>query len=436
MSGGHALRDFDEPKEGFTDISDWPRVVKLNGHAGSGFEFHNFGRRHARGKIRRDWLIEGLLPRRGVGILSGQSGVGKTHIVLDLIASIALGEPFAGMAVERVCGAVLFAAEGQDDAVPRWDVIEQAKVVPYMERHNLPAGTYIPANWFDDVPRLTAPDAFEQYRARLIAVAQRDRDEIGIAYGGLGLVAIDTFTAAVDLSDDQTNSAGTNQLIFTRLHQLAHDLDCFVLVVDHMGKDMTRGTRGSTAKEASADVVLAVTGMVAEDGSVSNTAMSVRKLRGGAAGKRVMFSLAPVRMPLDEDGRRQDGVVVKWDVASSKMRDGRGVASQNKRHRLLLSAFDKALEQAEPRDWQMVHLGHNLNFKAVDSALVRTVYKLSAPPTDSDGKARNDYIAKSYNRAMLDACGHFVLGSKTLSDGRVMVWRTDYKHADSSEVSA
>jgi hypothetical protein len=329
---------------------------------------------------------------------------------------------------------VLFAAEGQDDVIPRWDVIEVSKITPYRQMYGLPPDSYYPATCVDQVPRLTLADAYEQYRTRLVTVAMRQRSHVGADYSGLGLAIIDTYTAATDLSDDQTNAAGTNQQIFTRLHRLSRELDCFVLVVDHMGKDTARGTRGSTAKEASADVVLTVTGTVSDEGIVSNTAMVVRKLRGGAINKRVMFSLQPVVMPRDEEGHRRDGVVVKWDVASAKLRQGRGPAAQNRRHPLLMMAIDNALLDALPAQWEMVKNGAHA-FRAVDEGLIREKFRVCHPATDEDGPQRLDTIRKAYARAMKACLVSRAIGQITLADGKLRIWRTDYSHQDTSNVS-
>jgi hypothetical protein len=59
----------------------------------------------------------------------------------------------------------------------------------------------------------------------------------------------------------------------------AQQLSCFVLGVDHYGKDITAGTRGTSAKEASADVVLACLGAREQSGRVTDTRLAVRKCR-------------------------------------------------------------------------------------------------------------------------------------------------------------
>jgi hypothetical protein len=320
-------------------------------HLDRELEFYSVAQRHKRGLSTREWLVEEMIPRRAVVILSGWSSVGKTHIVNDLMYSCAFGEPFAGYQVMRRCGSLMFAAEGQDDVRPRWNVLDHAKIKPWQAQHREPFDYSQIISWTEQIPRLDAADAFVAYCGKIDRLNGLQRQLCGQGYPGLGLVAIDTMTAAADLNDDQHNAAGSNQKIFNMLHALAAKYDCAVVVTDHLGKDAAKGTRGSSAKEASADVVLQVTGTVNDDGICSNTAMTIKKLRGGVANKRITFSLADVRMPLDEEGRRQDGVVVKWDVASSLLRGGKGPAKQAQR---LPDAGDRCGPAGEPAQCRAV----------------------------------------------------------------------------------
>jgi RecA-family ATPase len=58
------------------------------------------------------WLIKGLIPIVGHGLLSGQWGVGKTFVLLDLAAMLCTGQPFVCHEIKRQCGVLLIAAEG------------------------------------------------------------------------------------------------------------------------------------------------------------------------------------------------------------------------------------------------------------------------------------------------------------------------------------
>jgi hypothetical protein len=373
------------------------------------------------GAVEVEWLIENLLPRRGVVILSGWPGVGKTHILNDLMCSVVTGMPFAGHEVRRTCGAVLFAAEGADSAHSRWGVLRYAKVGPWFDSMGLPVDTAFPAAYTDQVPRLNDPDALAQYDAALAEIKRVQAEHMAAAgrpYDGLGLVGVDTFNAAVSFADEQHNKVGPNQAIFNFAHALARKHDCCFVMVDHLGKDQAKGPLGTIAKSASCDVDLRITGTVGEDGSVSHTAMTIHKLRAGAQGRRLPFELKALRAV-----GAPEGITVRWDCGG----DGMHVSRQNKRHGLLMRALDEAILEK----YQWVRLGDNANYKAVDSRLVRTKFELSHPATAEEGKKRDQTIKRAFNRALRDSSEGGLIASKTLADKSVVIWRTDYKIGDS-----
>jgi hypothetical protein len=371
------------------------------------------------------WTVENVLPVVGVAILSGHPGVGKTHIVNDLMCSVATGMPFAGHEVRRVCGVVLFAAEGAETAPMRWQVLRHAKTGPWFESVGLPANTAFPANYTDRVPYLNEGDAFAQYDAALAEVTRMQAERMaaaGVAYDGLGLVCIDTYNAATTLTDDQHNRVGSTQAIFNMLRKLAVKHRCCIVVVDHLGKDQSKGPLGSINKTASPDVDLRITGKVEEDGSVNHTAMTVHKMRAGPQGKRMPFELQTVRVSGEQEGK-----TVRWDCSG----DGMHVARQNKRHPALMKALDEAI--LEKCQW--VRLGDNANYKAADSRLVWRHFELSYPATASEGETREKTIRRAFDRAIQDSVKIGLVASKTLIDKSVVVWRTDYKFGDSLKVS-
>jgi hypothetical protein len=97
------------------------------------------------------------------------------------------------------------------------------------------------------------------------------------------------------------------------LKAVTQEIGCFVLGVDHFGKDLQAGTRGAYSKESSGDVVLACLGNKELSGSVTNTRLAVRKHRGGRQGQEYPFTLRVVEAPeRDEDGDPITTMVVDW----------------------------------------------------------------------------------------------------------------------------
>ena len=53
----------------------------------------------------KTWLVKGLIPAEGHGLLSGQWGTGKTFVAFDLATAVGTGQPFLGHAIKRPCRA-------------------------------------------------------------------------------------------------------------------------------------------------------------------------------------------------------------------------------------------------------------------------------------------------------------------------------------------
>jgi hypothetical protein len=77
-----------------------------------------------------DYLIDGILQQRFLYSLTGQTGAGKTSVLLRMAAHIALGLPIGGRDVERG-NVAYFAGENPDDIRARWILLcEELNVDP------------------------------------------------------------------------------------------------------------------------------------------------------------------------------------------------------------------------------------------------------------------------------------------------------------------
>jgi hypothetical protein len=216
----------------------------------------------------KSWLIKGLIPALGHGLLSGQWGAGKTFVFFDLAASLSTGQPWLGHVVKRQCGVLLIAAEGADEVRLRLDAVVREKC------GNM---TRAPFRWFETAPLLMQKDAVKT----LIAMARQAEASLQAEFGlPLGLIGIDTIATCAGYSragDEYDNAVG--QAVMNVLKAIAQALNCFVLGVDHFGKSKEAGTRGTAVKEDASDVVWACLGDKALNGNVTNVAFVERITR-------------------------------------------------------------------------------------------------------------------------------------------------------------
>jgi hypothetical protein len=250
--------------------------------------------------INTKWLIKGLIPETGVGLLSGQWGTFKTFSALELARSAMTMQPYCGRRVKRQCAVLWFAAEGQHD-------IEQ-RIAALLKEKN--SGSRLPIAFYKQVPPLLHRGSLDKL-ARMVrkAAAELDR-QFGLP---VGLIFFDTVPSCAGYSKAGANDDNAvGQALINILRQLAQEAQAFVLGVEHFGKNIEAGTKGASAKEDAADVVLACLGEKQIDGSVQNTRLAIRKVRAGEQGKVVAFTTRVVDLGTDEDGDKITSRVIEW----------------------------------------------------------------------------------------------------------------------------
>lgn len=343
----------------------------------------------------RAWLIRNLVFETGKGLFAGQWGAGKTFGVLDMSASAMTGEPFAGRTVVRTGGVLFIAPEGAFEIPIRLRGLIEGKLrgnaiarafqgAPTVDLDNLPFA------WIDECPRLVDSDA----TLHLTAIAQSaafdmmDRFEVPLV-----LIIIDTIAAGAGFDDE--NSAAETQKVMNAMEALSKATGAFVMGVDHFGKVTETGTRGSSAKEAAADVVLAMLGSRTEAGSVSNTRMAVRKVRGARSGYEIPYTLDVVTLGEDRDGDPITTCVLAWES-----KEGEAKATKERWPKSLKIFRDALLNALAGTGAKVRPFGsEGPEVKAVRQSDVRHEFN-AAYPADGDGEAqRTEAKKKAFGRA-------------------------------------
>ncbi|HVJ78107.1 MAG TPA: AAA family ATPase [Hyphomicrobium sp.] len=251
-----------------------------------------------------NWLIKGVAPRAGIGLLYGESGAGKTFLAIHAAMSVAWGLPFFGQRTKQ--GGVLYiAAEGGSGVLPRFRAARQALngailAAGLVRGPDTPPVARAPLRVVTECPNLSRdgdPKA-------LLTTIEDAANDFAAAGQRLALVVVDTWHAAMGGGDE--NSAADAGAALAPLRLAAETHDALVLVVHHPGKDTERGARGSNALPAAADTILALsvpghTGAAAKPANAVRRA-TVTKLRDGDVGADFSYRLPIVTLGTDEDG--------------------------------------------------------------------------------------------------------------------------------------
>ena len=343
------------------------------------------------------WLVKHILPARGHGLLSGQWGTAKTFTVIDLAVAVATGQPFLGRIIKRQSGVLFIAAEGANQVRLRFDAVWKEKCGDAKER--------APFCWYETAPTLLQKGSAE----KLIAMARQAEVTLMRDFGlPLGLIIIDTIAACAGYRrSGEENDNAVGQALMNVLKTVAQKIDCYVLGVDHFGKDLEAGTRGAAAKESSADSVLVCLGRKELSGAITNARLAVRKNRGGPQGQEYPFSLRVVEMGLDEDGEPETTMVVDWLPAGaagaqtqpepgpdpwslSRRQDQRTAVLRLKR--VLLEALkEQGVDLNVPPDGPAVRM--------VDQEIVRQQF-YACTPAEGTPAQKTEFRRKRFNRAV------------------------------------
>ena len=351
----------------------------------------------------RAWLAQNLLPETGKGLVSGQWGVYKTFVVLDLAAAVIAGASFIDFKILRRGGVLFIAAEGGSEISVRLQAVLENKY-PQIER--------APFAWTITCPKLLGRKAVSELVAWANEAAAHMQQEFGLP---LALIVIDTVVAAAGYSKvGEESDASVGQAIMNVLEELARRTGALVLGVDHFGKSAETGTRGTSAKEGSADVVLALLGAKSISGEVTDTRLATRKRRSGASGEEFPFTVQSVDLGVDSYGGQITSLVIHWGAKNSEpeKRERWSKSLRLLRQALMNVLVDHGREQRPFPDGPLV--------RAVDLEIVRQEFHRSYP-AEGDAATRHAARRKAFHRAIVAAQEQGLIGVREVNDV-TMIW--------------
>ena len=224
------------------------------------------------------WRVEGLLPERGVGVLVGGEGSGKTFVAVDLCMAIANGTAYANN-FHTTQGRVLYAAAEDKLGVGSRFVAHHQSTGLSVDNITLWQGI--------SLTDLSDIEYLEQSGERF------------------QFVVIDTLSKATPRLDENDNSAMASAI--GRAYQLSAIWNAFVLLVAHSGKEASKGIRGASSLTANVDTIFKVT----RPGRGKQVGLSLVKQKAGPEGATLNFSLEPTEVRNTQTGELTSSLIVK-----------------------------------------------------------------------------------------------------------------------------
>ena len=268
------------------------------------------------------FLVDGLFHEVGTGTIVSKYLGGKTFVAMALAASVSAGQPFAGRSVLRQGAVLWLAAEGEREVDKRSRAAVKAlgcdpDVQPIYVQ-------------IASVPKLLG----DKGEANVMAIVHQVRRAAKAAFDlPLVLVVIDTMIKSAGYKKSENDAVEVNNMIRV-MENISVRAKCFVLALDHMGKNEELGARGSSDKPSSMDVYVELKPNARKKARVLHTI----KVKGEKANEQIAVEIVGTEL---EDGQKT-GLVRwgKWCDAEPEHEAGRPL---NKNATLLLRCAEDAI---------------------------------------------------------------------------------------------
>jgi hypothetical protein len=231
-------------------------------------------------------LIQGLLPEKALAAIIGSSNTGKSSLVLELSAAVAMGSPFRGLRV-RQCAVLYVATEGAHGLNNRISALFQTGMLaPNAALGIVTASVDLCASSKDSLRIINACAGLEAKTGRQV-----------------GLVVIDTVARAMNGADE--NSGADMGRFLANAEDIKTQTGATVLLIHHAGKDTSKGARGHSSFRAALDTEITV------EGATNPRTVAVTKQRDLAPLEPFAFNLVPVTLGINTYGEAVSAVVVE-----------------------------------------------------------------------------------------------------------------------------
>jgi hypothetical protein len=334
------------------------------------------------------WLMKGLLPAQGLGVVHGHPGSGKTFLALAWALHVALGWEWQGRKVKQ--GLVIYlSAEGQKGL--------RNRVAAFKKHHKI---THAPIAIIPVGIDMQAPDADVN---RLIATVRAAEEHCGER---AVMVAIDTVSKTFGKGKENTDDMVT---YVANCERVAVEFECLTLAIHHRPKDVeSEDPRGHSSLKGGAETVILV-----EAGETKK--LRVSKQKDGEDGLEMLFKLKVIELGQDEDGDPVTSCIVEQTEVDNTPRGDTPetkVSRLSDNYKRVLQVLDDTAigtgfyPPSEIPDGQIDRLKVGKVVKFEDW---RTLYAKTA---GQDPDSKPDTVSKTFRRAL----------TRLQNDGIVAVW--------------
>jgi hypothetical protein len=231
----------------------------------------------------------------------------------------------------------------------------------------------------------------------------------------IALIEFDTVIAAAGYDEPGAdNDAGATQKVMNVLRRLSRHTGALMLPLDHFGKVLDTGTRGSSAKEGGADTVLALLADRELNGALKNTRLAVRKQRDGVSGFEIPFTVRLIERGIDEDGDQILAPVIDWQTTGQPSKnEAQWTPSMRVLRRVLTTMLaDIGMDVTPFTDGPTV--------RACDIEPVRQEFYRQYAATGSE-EQKKEARSKAFRRAVHDAAARGLVATREVG-GTQLIW--------------
>jgi hypothetical protein len=221
-----------------------------------------------------EWLIPGVLTQNTFAVLYAPYDSFKSFIAADWALCLATGTPWCGQPVKR-CDAVYVVGEAVSGT--------RLRLEAWVKQHGIEARGFaiVPL-----APNLMFPEQVKEFIRAIL-------DERRANGFDPGLVVIDTLHRSMAGGDE--NSAKDMSVVIASIAAIQREIGCTVVLIHHAGKDVDRGSRGSSAVPADTDSLLTVT---RHPGTMTCT-LRVERHKDADSGQVFPLRLVKVELPVN-----------------------------------------------------------------------------------------------------------------------------------------